>query len=132
MTIPPELSLDETAEQAHGVHMTSTATSKTRRGTGYATTGAVRQTSGDLPVYICNACSAEVVWATSKRTGRKYLVNVSHGFHGQRFYVGADVHTCQPEPTDDEKADQVWRDMTGAERNAWMRSHLMAEKFYID
>jgi hypothetical protein len=61
----------------------------------YAGQGAVRQTAGTLKVYVCNACGTEVVWAESKRTGRRYLVNVSKGYLGQRYYVGANVHKCE-------------------------------------
>ena len=62
----------------------------------HASAGAVRQSSGTLPVYRCNTCHGEVVWAESKRTGRRYLANVSRGYHDQRYYVGADVHDCAP------------------------------------
>ena len=71
---------------------TRPTTSRTRRGEGFASAGAVRQHGGSLPVYVCNACGDEVVWAESKRTGRKYLVTVRTGYHGQRFYVGSDLH----------------------------------------
>lgn len=69
---------------------------KTRRNSDgmFIGEGAVRQ-DGPLPGYICNACGEEVVWATSSRTGRKYLVNVSRGYHGQRFYIKRDVHECK-------------------------------------
>ncbi len=60
----------------------------------FATGGAVRQSGGSLPIYTCNACQGEVVWATSTRTGRKYLVNVSRGYNGNRFYIGSNVHKC--------------------------------------
>lgn len=60
----------------------------------YAGQGAVRQAGGSLKVYVCNACHSEVVWAESKRTGRKYLVNVSRGYMDQRFYIGSNVHKC--------------------------------------
>ena len=56
--------------------------------------GAVAQNGGSLPLYRCNTCLAEVVWATSKRTGRKYLANVSRGHLDQRYYIGANVHRC--------------------------------------
>ncbi len=69
-----------------------TKTSRTSRGKGYAGEGGVRQHGGSLPVYVCNTCGSEVVWAESKRTGRKYLVNVSYGQKGQRFYMGHNVH----------------------------------------
>lgn len=86
--------------------------SKTRRspdGT-YATPGAVKQAGGKLPIYICNGCNREVVWAESQRTGRKYLANISHGYLGQRFYIGANVHKCDlssvlPIDRDEQDAD---------------------------
>jgi hypothetical protein len=60
----------------------------------YAGPGAVRQHEGKLPIYVCNDCGREVVWATSAKTGRKYLANISHGAQGARFYIGANVHEC--------------------------------------
>jgi len=76
-------------------------TAKTRRSPdgAYASTGAVRQHGGSLPIYVCNTCGREVVWATSTRTGRKYLANVAHGYLDQRYYVAASVHgtTCETE-----------------------------------
>lgn len=64
-----------------------------------ATEGGVRQ-EGSLPIYCCNTCQREVVWATSARTGRRYLVDVQHGYKGQRFYIKRAAHTCPtPEPT---------------------------------
>lgn len=71
----------------------SKTTKATGNRAGFAGVGAVRQSSGSLPIYICNECGADVVWAESKRTGRKYLVTVSVGYKGQRFYVGANVHS---------------------------------------
>lgn len=61
---------------------------------GYASPGAVNQHGGDLPVYVCNTCQRDVAWAESRRTGRKYLVNVSRGYLDQRFYRGNDTHDC--------------------------------------
>lgn len=49
---------------------------------------------GDLPLYQCNTCHGEVVWATSSRTGRKYLCNVYQGTV-VRYYVKRSVHQCQ-------------------------------------
>ena len=63
----------------------------------YASTGAVRQHSGSLPIYVCNGCLGDVVWCESKRTGRKYLVNVSRNYNGARFYVGSNLHKCPKE-----------------------------------
>jgi hypothetical protein len=62
---------------------------------GYASAGAAHQNGGPLPIYICNTCQTPVVWCESKRTGRKYLVNVSHGYLDQRFYRGNNVHNCE-------------------------------------
>lgn len=59
----------------------------------YVSDGAVAQ-DGVLKLMQCNACGAEVVWATSARTGRKYLVNVSRGHLDQRFYMKRNVHDC--------------------------------------
>ena len=58
----------------------------------FAGQGAVRQNGGTLPVYRCGECYGEVVWATSARTGRKYLANVFSGYHRQRYYIGASLH----------------------------------------
>lgn len=58
--------------------------------------GAVSQ-DGKLPLYICNTCGHEVVWATSRKTGRKYLVNVYKGQSGARFYVKHRPHNCKTE-----------------------------------
>lgn len=69
--------------------------------------GAVRQGGGRLGVCLCNACGREVVWATSARTGRKYLANVSRGYLDQRFYVGADLHKCAPAPTAEVVSERV-------------------------
>ncbi len=61
----------------------------------FVSVGAVNQHEGALPWYRCNACGADVVWATSKRTGRKYLANISTARNGGHFYVGANVHTAE-------------------------------------
>lgn len=71
---------------------TKPRTRRNERGT-YATGGAVNQ-DGDLPIYDCTTCGNEVVWATSNRTGRRYLVNVSRGEQGRRFYMKHNVHDC--------------------------------------
>jgi hypothetical protein len=89
---------------------TTTTGPRTRRSPdgGFASVGAVHQTAGSLPVYICNACGREVVWAESKRTGRKYLANVSRGYHDQRFYIGARVHdaeSCQRRQDEDRRIE---------------------------
>lgn len=60
----------------------------------YASQGAVNQNGGSLPVSTCKRCGNEVVWVTSKRTGKRYLVNVSIGYRDQRFYMGHNIHRC--------------------------------------
>jgi hypothetical protein len=68
---------------------------------GYASQGGVRQHGGSLPVVECQRCleaghgGVLIVWATSKRTGKAYPCNVSHGYKGQRFYMGHDLHRCE-------------------------------------
>ena len=83
---------------------TTIATGRTRRGSGFASPGAVRQNGGSLPVQVCNRCGREVVWATSSRTGRKYLVTVSYRRSGGgRYYIGSNIHTdeiCLSVPVD--------------------------------
>lgn len=61
----------------------------------YVSEGSARQ-EGDLKLYACNGCQRHVVWATSNRTGRKYLVNVYGGglSGGMRYYVKASAHQC--------------------------------------
>lgn len=66
---------------------------RTRRGQGYASPG--RAKGSDLPIYICNKCHADVVWATSSRTGRKYLVTVSRKRSGNPYYMANFIHTDQ-------------------------------------
>lgn len=92
----------------------TTPTGRTRRSPdgAYAGTGAVRQHDGKLPIYICNTCGREVVWATSSKTGRKYLANISRGHLDQRFYIAASLHDCGPELR---RREQAARD---AETNA--------------
>ena len=58
----------------------------------YVGEGAVRQ-DGSLKLMRCQ-CGQDVVWATSKRTQRKYRVNVSRGASGARFYAKRNVHKC--------------------------------------
>jgi hypothetical protein len=79
--------------------MQTQTTGRTRRSPdgAYAGTGAVRQHDGTLPIYICNTCGREVVWATSAKTGRKYLANIARGHLDQRFYIAASLHDCGPE-----------------------------------
>lgn len=54
--------------------------------------GAIAQ-DDKLQLYVCNTCGGEVVWATSKRTGRKYLVDVCRG-EVSRYYRKDLVHDC--------------------------------------
>lgn len=72
----------------------TTATAKTTRHPDglHVSMGGVRQNGGLLPLYTCNACGAEVVWATSNRTGRKYLVTVGRNYNGARYYRGDNIH----------------------------------------
>lgn len=68
--------------------------------TEYASPGAqAHQRGGLLAITRCRSCGAEIVFATSKRTGKRYPVSVSHGYKGQRFYMGHNVHRCsEPQP----------------------------------
>lgn len=63
--------------------------------TTYISGGANYQ-DGNLKLYVCNTCRREVVWATSTRTGRKYLANVYQGESNARYYVKASAHECKP------------------------------------
>jgi hypothetical protein len=78
--------------------MTQQPTGKTRRSPEniWIGTGAVRQHDGKLPLYICNTCGSDVVWATAKATGRAYLVNVHGSYNGARYYVASSLHDCAP------------------------------------
>lgn len=82
----------------------------TRVPNAYASVGAVVQANGSLPVYRCNGCGAEVVWAESKRTGRKYLVSVSYGQNRNRYYRGDNVHPrdCRERL---ESSERAWVDV---------------------
>ena len=96
----------------------------------FASQGAVNQNGGTLPLYRCNACRAEVVWATSKRTGRKYLCGVRHGYLGQRYYVGADLHTnaiCEARNADVEAAAASVVDVSMDRTSADTLRHIAAE-----
>lgn len=85
----------------------------------YASQGAVRQHEGSLPIYVCNDCGREVVWATSSKTGRKYLANVSTGYLGQRFYIGASVHRCDRSRTPEAlEAREIDREIAAAQAYA--------------
>jgi hypothetical protein len=60
----------------------------------YASEGAVRQ-EGSLRVSECRYCAAEIVWATSRRTSKRYPVTVSRGYLDQRYYNKRNAHSCQ-------------------------------------
>ena len=60
---------------------------------GYASEGAVKQ-EGSLKVHVCKRCASLFVWATSKRTGKCYMVNVQRGHLDQKFYMKNDFHKC--------------------------------------
>lgn len=82
----------------------------------WATGGAVAQHDGKLPIYVCDDCGRDVVWATSKRTGRKYLVTVSRGYLDQRFYMGQNVHRCDRSRTPEARlAREILDDEIAAE-----------------
>lgn len=83
---------------------------------GYASTGAVRQHAGSLPVYICNTCGREVVWVESKRTGKPYLVTVTRGYLDQRFYMGHNVHPrdCTADDRKVERYQAICRNIAAA------------------
>ena len=61
--------------------------------TVWASDGAVNQ-GGSKQVKLCNKCNAEIVFCQSKKSGKWYPVNVSRGYHDQRFYMGHNVHRC--------------------------------------
>jgi len=61
--------------------------------TKYATGGAVRQ-DGPLAISLCKTCGREIVFATSKRTGKKYPVCVQYGRRNQPIYAKHDIHKC--------------------------------------
>jgi hypothetical protein len=88
-------------------------------------TGAVRQHDGKLPLYICNACGSEVVWATSTKTGRVYLANVSHGYNGARYYVAANLHDCARVLAYRDQMDQARIDREIQEEDAHAAIYLM-------
>jgi predicted nucleic acid-binding protein len=95
--------------------MTTNSNPRTHRSNGYASPGAVNQHGGRLPVYVCNACGREVVWCESKRTGRKYLANVTHGYHDQRFYMGNNVHPRDCGEILNAQADREYRNRQAAD-----------------
>lgn len=75
--------------------MAKTTAFKNEKGENvYVGEGAQAQ-DGRLKLYTCNTCQREVVWATSKRTGKVYLVNVQRGYNDQRFYMKNVPHRCE-------------------------------------
>jgi hypothetical protein len=68
--------------------MTSTRTSQTV----YATPGGVNQHDGKLPIRTCDRCGRDIVFPTSRRTGKRYPVTVSRNSMGARFYMGHNLH----------------------------------------
>lgn len=79
----------------------------TSQTTEFASPGAVHAQGEPLPIRRCNTCSQEIVFCTSKRTGRRYPVSVSHGYKGQRFYIGANVHRCEVA-----RQESTWQTLT--------------------
>jgi hypothetical protein len=63
--------------------------------TRYASEGAVRQ-DGPLPIRECNRCHSDIVWATSRSTGKHYPVDVFTGQSSGAFYIKKAFHskTC--------------------------------------
>ena len=59
--------------------------------------GGLNNQDGALEVVFCSRCGAHVVWATSKRTGKKYRVDVRISERGNRYYVKSDFHQCKDE-----------------------------------
>lgn len=78
--------------------------------------------------YAGVACQAEVVWAESKRTGRKYLANVARGYMDQRFYIGASIHKCAPRYTED-TVMAAWRVMRDLPREDYV-AHDVAYRIF--
>lgn len=96
-------------------------------------TGAVRgHSGGDTNLYLCNTCHGDVVWATSKRTGRKYLCNARSAYNGSWFFMGNDLHKCDEvlaqRKAADKVAAQVQADLQAeALKNAYATVQLVEE-----
>jgi hypothetical protein len=74
----------------------------------YVSTGAVRgHSGGTATLHVCNGCQGEVVWATSARTGRRYLCNVRTAANDGRYFMGNDLHSCNEVITYRQTADDV-------------------------
>jgi len=68
--------------------------------TRYASSGAVNQNGGTLPIRNCKTCNAEMVWCKSNKTGKHYPVNVRYSRENRAaFYRGDDIHRCASEVT---------------------------------
>jgi hypothetical protein len=79
-------------------------------------TGGVRgHSGGDTNLYICNTCQSEVVWATSARTGRRYLCNVRRSYNDGRFFMGNDLHNCNEVITERDRVTDHLRNADIAE-----------------
>lgn len=66
----------------------------TNRKITYASNGAVSQ-EGSLPVVTCRRCGMDIVWVESRKTGKKYPVNVSNYHRSDALYYRKDhVHQC--------------------------------------
>jgi hypothetical protein len=92
---------------------------------GYASVGAVRQHDASLPVFACSTCGNEIAFPTSKRTGRKYAVNVRRNYRDARFYMGHDIHKCA------EVMAQRERDAKSERWTAWVTAQtaLVVERY---
>jgi len=74
-----------------------TTTTNTTR---YASSGAVNQNGGTLPIRKCKTCGHEIVWCESRKTGKSYPVDVRYSRSGRApYYMGNDIHKCRPEVT---------------------------------
>ena len=94
--------------------------------------GAVRQ-DGPLPETRCKDCGHPIVWATNKRTGKKFPVNILTGSSGVRYYNKRARHSCaKPEVipaapgTYKGKTAEQWRaeaaEMFAKREESWDRS----------
>jgi hypothetical protein len=73
--------------------------------TKFASSGAVSQ-EGKLPVAYCRHCGTEVVWVESRKTGKKYPVNVHHFHDSDALYYRKDhLHQC----TDEQRQSYIAR-----------------------
>lgn len=78
--------------------MTTTSQPRTRSyrdqyGNTATVSGGAQRQDGPLTRMICNGCGHDVVWATSSRTGGKYLVDVLHGVVAD-YYSKRALHRC--------------------------------------